>query len=131
MEKDWTKFLPSWAKWNATLSEVVCDPNVVYPLFLHKLAEIDPAQYSSAVVKPNQHQLEDARLTATRYLKKIMYEHGGTFMNLRWLKRPEWALNKFQDNEAVPTNRFALIYPALDLIEPIKPPAKFVHPDLA
>lgn len=107
----WTDELPVWASLNLDDGYVEVDPAIVYPYWLGKMEELDPS-LKGISDSPTQCALEVARFLFTRSLKKLMYDGGGKFLNLRILKDPEWALRRFP--KGTPINR-RLFYPKLGL----------------
>lgn len=91
----WIAHLPKWAT-SSKDGIVEVEAGVVYPLWLEKMVKLDPS-LKGINEEITQHALEAARLLFTRFLKKIMYDHGGKRLYLRILsgKDKKWALAKY------------------------------------
>lgn len=109
----WVEYLPEWASYNPKDGAIEVKANVVYPLWLKKMKDLDPS-LKGIYKEITQEALEAARLTFTRFLKKIMYDHGGKGLYLRIIagKDKNWALAKYPIGD--PVNR-RIVYIKLGL----------------
>ena len=109
----WVEHLPEWASYNPKDGAIEVKANVVYPLWLKKMEEADPS-LKGISENITQEALEAARLTFTRFLKKIMYDHDGKGLYLRIIagKEKRWVLAKYIIGD--PVNR-RIVYIKLGL----------------